>query len=82
MKTIKNNLVSGFLTRVRFKAEYAEQFSAEGSQIVETIYPEREDIYEFIDFCIEMEQFILDATILTAEGKVYSQDEFPTYAEE
>jgi hypothetical protein len=81
MQPVKNNMTSGFLARVTFFPEAAEAYSFCGSQIVEMLYTEDEDVYELIDFIEQHKDAIKDVMVLMPGGQVIDARQMSTQAE-
>jgi hypothetical protein len=73
---------TGFIARLTFDPKWAKDYSFQGHQVVETFYAEDEDVFEFIDFAKEHEDYILAATVLMPDGKVIDAKAMSTFAEE
>lgn len=81
MTKVDNNLKSGFLARVCFYPDKAPDFTL-GPTVVEILYPQDDDRYEFIDFYQQFQNCISSATLLLADGSVIDASELSTEAQE
>jgi len=81
MNPVKNKLVSGFLARIEFLPDRAPDFTL-GPSVVEVIYPEDENRFEFIDFYEQFKDAIASATLLMADGTVLDASQLSTLAQE
>jgi hypothetical protein len=81
MSPVKTRLVSGFLARIEFNPAMASNYTF-GPSVVEMLYPEDEDRYEFIDFYEQHKEAIESATILLANGVVLDASDLSTFAQE
>lgn len=71
----------GFLVRTTFLDAYAKYYSPEGSVVIEQLYPDNEDLYEFLEFLQDNDQYIVDSTVLLPTGQVIDARSLPTNAE-
>ena len=62
------------IARYTFKLDRAEEFSAEGNQIVEMAFEDIEEAYEFAE---EFSDALIDVTVLV-NGQVVSLSDFAT----
>jgi len=68
----------GFIARVTFQEDSACNYSPNGHPIVEMRYQDcQEDLHEFIDFMVEHEEYICDATVLFANGTIIDARSLP-----
>lgn len=82
MDPVKNVMPSGFIARITFTPEDAVHYTPEGHQVVEILYPEDDDIYEFIEFMQDNEDYVQNATVLFANGTIVDARSISTNAEE
>lgn len=73
---------TGFIARLTFDPVWASQYTYEGNQVMEAFYPQDDDVFEFINFLKEHEDYILSATVLMPDGKVIDAQTMSTFAEE
>ena len=78
----RTKMKTGFLARVTFSREDSSYFSEEGNEVVEMLYTDDEDVYEFIEFMQEHEDFIIEATVLMPNGTIIDARSLSTEAEE
>lgn len=79
---VRTKMKTGFLARVTFTREDSSYFSEEGNEVVEMLYTDDEDVYEFIEFMQEHEDFIIEATVLLPNGTIIDARSLSTEAEE
>lgn len=78
----RTKMKTGFLARVTFSREDSSYFSEEGNEVVEMLYTDDKDVYEFIEFMQEHEDFIIEATVLMPNGTIIDARSLSTEAEE
>jgi len=78
----KTRMTSGFLARVTFDQDASEYFSEDANQVMEMLYPEDEDVYEFIEFMQEHEDYVIEATVLFPDGRIIDARSLSTNAED
>lgn len=80
--TAKTKMQHGFLARITFRPEYSVYFSESGAEVVEMLYTEDDDVYEFIEMMQECEEHILEATVLFPSGQIIDARHLSTNAQE
>lgn len=80
--TRKTRMKEGFLARVTFNREDSSYFSEEGNEVVEMLYTQEDDVYEFIEFMQEHEEHIVEATVLLPNGTIIDARSLSTNAEQ
>jgi hypothetical protein len=73
---------TGFIARLTFEPSSAHHYTPEGNQVTEVFYAEDEDVFEFISFVKEHEEYIISATVLMPDGKVIDAQQMSTFAQE